>query len=460
MPYDNNYNRRLARQVNNADRNYADRNAFSKTDGLTGGIRFNSGNASKRVDSEGYYELPHLPDVYYEGQGLMEGGHHPDDENEDYCIKGGSGFASGSYRDTGFGSVEGAGASGGGGSGGGASGGTKMHLMPVIKDDVKGCGASGGRRRGRPSKMAGAGVFDGVKNLANKAYDASKYAFDKGKNVYDYGKRLYNKPISTGLELASKGADYMGYGKKKNQKQLKGKGLLSSGLKTAGLLTGNPMLGTAGAIGGLFGLGKKKQLEGAGIIDGMMNFLGLGKKKRLEGAGLIDGMMSFIGLGKNKKSQLEAHLKGGGLIQDIGGLFGLGRKQQQKLEQLKGSGILQDLQTSLRGGTLLGTAETQNVSGGRKKGKGLFSNGLKTAGLLTGNPILGTAGAIGGLFGLGKNKESLVPVAQMQGIKGAGGSGGKKPNKRASIVKKIMKERGVSMIQASGIVKKEGLYKP
>jgi hypothetical protein len=131
MPYNNEYNRRLARQVSNADRNYADRNAYSKSDGLTGGIRFNSGNASKRVDSEGYYELPHLPDVYYEGEGLMEGGHHPDDENEDYCIKGGSGFASGSYRDTGFGSVKGA-----GGSGGGASGGTKMHLMPVIKDDV------------------------------------------------------------------------------------------------------------------------------------------------------------------------------------------------------------------------------------------------------------------------------------------------------------------------------------
>jgi hypothetical protein len=33
-------------------------------------------------------------------------------------------------------------------------------------------------------------------------------------------------------------------------------------------------------------------------------------------------------------------------------------------------------------------------------------------------------------------------------------------NKRAEIVKKIMKERGVKMIEASKIVKKEGLYKP
>jgi hypothetical protein len=42
-------------------------------------------------------------------------------------------------------------------------------------------------------------------------------------------------------------------------------------------------------------------------------------------------------------------------------------------------------------------------------------------------------------------------------------TGGKKKskgaNKRAEIVRKIMKERGVSMIEASKIVKKENLYK-
>jgi len=36
--------------------------------------------------------------------------------------------------------------------------------------------------------------------------------------------------------------------------------------------------------------------------------------------------------------------------------------------------------------------------------------------------------------------------------------GAKKPNKRAEIVRKIMKERGVGMIEASRIVKNEGLY--
>lgn len=45
------------------------------------------------------------------------------------------------------------------------------------------------------------------------------------------------------------------------------------------------------------------------------------------------------------------------------------------------------------------------------------------------------------------------------GMKSSNMSGGKKRvNKRAEIVKKVMKERGVKMIEASKIVKAEGLY--
>jgi hypothetical protein len=45
------------------------------------------------------------------------------------------------------------------------------------------------------------------------------------------------------------------------------------------------------------------------------------------------------------------------------------------------------------------------------------------------------------------------------GMKSSNMSGGGARSKRAEIVKKIMKERGVKMIEASKIVKKEGLYK-
>lgn len=57
---------------------------------------------------------------------------------------------------------------------------------------------------------------------------------------------------------------------------------------------------------------------------------------------------------------------------------------------------------------------------------------------------------------IGEGKQKIVPVAQMQS---SGMSGQGKIEKRADIVKKIMKERGVSMIKASSIVKSEGLYK-
>jgi len=55
-----------------------------------------------------------------------------------------------------------------------------------------------------------------------------------------------------------------------------------------------------------------------------------------------------------------------------------------------------------------------------------------------------------------KNQVASVAKSVASKVKSAVGGG---RNKRAEIVKKVMKDRGVSMIQASSIVKKEGLYK-
>jgi len=65
-----------------------------------------------------------------------------------------------------------------------------------------------------------------------------------------------------------------------------------------------------------------------------------------------------------------------------------------------------------------------------------------------------------GTTGDGKPKrivggKKLTPVAQMQ----SSGMSGQGKQKRSDIVKRIMKERGVSMIKASSIVKNENLYK-
>jgi hypothetical protein len=56
-----------------------------------------------------------------------------------------------------------------------------------------------------------------------------------------------------------------------------------------------------------------------------------------------------------------------------------------------------------------------------------------------------------------KNIDKVVEKNQMQGIIGGGMSGGVK--KRAELVKKIMAEKGLSMINASKYVKEKGLYK-
>jgi hypothetical protein len=43
-------------------------------------------------------------------------------------------------------------------------------------------------------------------------------------------------------------------------------------------------------------------------------------------------------------------------------------------------------------------------------------------------------------------------------VRGKGSASGKKPNARAVVVKKIMNEKGLSMIEASKYVKAHGLY--
>jgi hypothetical protein len=66
-------------------------------------------------------------------------------------------------------------------------------------------------------------------------------------------------------------------------------------------------------------------------------------------------------------------------------------------------------------------------------------------------------------IGLGKGRnvpQKVVERSVMQPVIGAGSSGGGDGRKaRAEIVKKVMKQRGISMIEASKIVKSEGLYK-
>ena len=107
--------------------------------------------------------------------------------------------------------------------------------------------------------------------------------------------------------------------------------------------------------------------------------------------------------------------------------------------------------------------------GGRKKGRGLkeLTDDLKKADFNRVKDYIGLGMPVSPVKLARmpkKNLEKVVEKSQMQGVVGGGRSGGGISGgadgraRRAGIVRKIMNERKVSMIQASKIVKAEGLY--
>jgi hypothetical protein len=63
------------------------------------------------------------------------------------------------------------------------------------------------------------------------------------------------------------------------------------------------------------------------------------------------------------------------------------------------------------------------------------------------------------MSGMGKPKKGKKVKSEMQGSDMSGMGKPKKPNPRAEIVKKVMAEKGLSMIEASKYVKANNLYK-
>lgn len=90
-------------------------------------------------------------------------------------------------------------------------------------------------------------------------------------------------------------------------------------------------------------------------------------------------------------------------------------------------------------------AEGGNISGGKYTAKKFFRDVGRVGKKIVKNPIVKEVG------------KELLKEGVKQGIKAlASGAGGRA--KRADIVKKVMGQRGCSMIEASKIVKAEGLY--
>jgi len=414
MPYDNAYNRGVAKVYDRWNDRFSTLFAYSPVDGMGGysgggssaGVLFQMGNASKRdAEDNVINDDLSLPPVYYLGNSAE--------------MSGGNGFAEGSFRDTGYGHSEGVTGvykKGSGMSGGGVSGG----------------GVSGGNLFGD--------IFHGFEDLGSDIGKAVEYV-----NPFGSGHPAHHKEMKARLLGRM-------LGKLAKKHQMEGKGASGGGM-SGGSWWDALKEGISDVVGVvphllLHGLGQEvpQVVVGGAILGNPDPYPVQGNSQRIAGRGKITKAEK-----KALQSVLEKHTEKRGR----GRPRGSGKKQllgkdgdllamPAPVALANGVPPEAQLQGSYGGGKPHHTkAEMRVMKAVEKKlkGKGV-SGGMKNLSGMTDRTIGG--GASGG-----KNLSGMTDHSMS-------GDGRKA---RAEIVKRIMKERGVKMIEASRIVKSENLYK-
>ena len=300
-----------------------------------------------------------------------------------------------------------------------------------------------------------------------------KDIYNKGKFIYDEAKNFYKKPVSRGLHYASKIADHYGYGRSGGgvNADLYAYGRSGGGINKyadripyfpAGSTGELGMLGNGSSGGGIFG----NVARGVGSV---VDAFGLGKKrqpKQQKGAGIFGNVARGVGsvvdaFGLGKKPKQPKQQKGAGIFGDVArgvgsvvDAFGLGKKRQPK--QQKGAGIFGDVARGVGSvSDIFGFGEPKRPK--QQKGAGKFEDFAKGA-----FNVVRNLDTINNAFGLGKKRKKSVAhpeaSAMIDRVNNHGSYGGKRPNKRGELVKKVMKERGCSMVDASKFIKANGLY--
>lgn len=182
----------------------------------------------------------------------------------------------------------------------------------------------------------------------------------------------------------------------------------------------------AGNVLDAVGAGKKRGRPSKKMTGGTE--LGLPKKSSLEGAGLMsENVKRVVGGGKKRGRPAKKHLEGEGFFDDVWSGIKTVASPVLKIAKplLK---MVPDPRAQMAGNLL------DAVGAGKKRGRPSKMKGGR----------------------------ELVPVANMKASSMAGQGKPKKTggNKRNELVKKIMKEQGLSMIKASSYVKDHELYKP
>lgn len=199
---------------------------------------------------------------------------------------------------------------------------------------------------------------------------------------------------------------------------------------------------------------------GIPIVSQLAGAIGLGKGRRRRGAGGMDSEYyyhapPFVGAGMTGGAMTGGAVSGGGFISDLGipiisnlaGAIGLGKGQRRRGGAMTGGAVSGGVRR--RGGAMTGGG----VAGGGfwDDFKSGFNSVVAPVASIA-KPLLSLAGPEGrvasmGLSALGYGKQKR---------RSAGPNDGRRA--RAQIVKKVMMERGVSLPEASKIVKAEGLY--
>jgi len=230
----------------------------------------------------------------------------------------------------------------------------------------------------------------------------------------------------------------------KLKQEMAKRGLKNEDLKGAGILS---------SVLGAIGLGKK-QLKGSGILSGILGAIGLGKEggappfgtplDRPRGKGADDFIKAYNSsiFGGKKRGRPK---KGGniGLAQSPESVAYFADKQAKE-----GGNIFEDIWSGVK--DVAGTvAPFLPLLGVGKKKRGRKGKGR------SGGAVLPEASSSFGANLEGGCDDCPKDNVQLKGHYG----GAKKPNARAEIVRRIMKEKGLKLADASKYVKEHGLYK-
>ena len=494
MPYDNIYNASLARQLRHHDEKYSDIHAFSPMQGsfyrqmdgagVPAAAQFKLGTANKRDGDDGVYHNDlELGEPYYYG-GPPYGKNTPAIMGSGMSggmgqMVGGSGFGHGTYRDTGYGSQEGAGMYGGFSIGDlgdsdfykrikvNKSGDFKLGDLgskDFYNDIQVGHGMSGGFSIGDlgntdfykditvnksgPFKLGDLGSKDfyndiqiGKKGSARKFYNMAK---KQGGSFFDDLKNFFTKTLpEAGHNAAQQINDTTG------QIVRGARRTVGLGKKKGGAILGNPdMYESPKPLPDSSSTGIQPQAKAIEEVPQVVPVPAQGTPA------VSAPPMQEMGSGKPGKSVSKDMI-----IKFVMQEKGLNKKEAAKLVKQHGMH---------KKGMKMGSGFWDDFKRGFNM---VFAPGakyiLKPLAAATGNaPVLAGLTALGygkkkgGAIQLPDN-DVVTPKAQMQGsymsgMTGGGGASGARAA-RAAMVRKIMKEKGLKMIEASSYIKKNGI---